>query len=213
MKQLDVPYLKLPGNSDQLSESSELLDALSPEKIDVVPWPGHPYQPEVSFAVAHNVEAIFLKYYVSEKETKTVYTEINDPVYRDSCVEFFISLDQGITYYNLEFNSNGVCLAGYGSGRENRKLLPATIIARIESSTHRNPTPDGCYWELSLKVPASVFCFHDLQDLTGKTLWGNFYKCGDDLADPHFVAWNTITSEEPDFHLPEYFGKLTFSST
>jgi hypothetical protein len=211
MKQLDIPYLIIQDNSNGFPESSKFLDSLKPEKIEVISWAGYSYQPDVSFAIAHNGEAIFLKYYVTEKETKTVYSEINDPVYRDSCVEFFISFDSGLSYYNLEFNSNGVCLAGYGSGRENRKLLPASIISQIDCSTHKHPSTEDNYWELCLRIPITVFCFDELSNFTAKSFHGNFYKCGDDLADPHFVAWNKIISDEPDFHLPEYFGKLTFA--
>ena len=215
MKQLQIPYLSLPRKSFGVHEISKLLDLQTAENINVLPWPLYNYQPDASFAIAHDGQTIFLKYYVTEKETKTVYTEINDPVYRDSCVEFFINFDNAPSYYNLEFNSNGVCLAGYGSGRENRKMLTAAVISQIKCFTHSGPSSDtiGNYWELCLAIPISVFCFDELSDLTGKSFKANFYKCGDDLAEPHFLVWNNIVSKEPDFHVPEYFGELTFGST
>jgi hypothetical protein len=46
--------------------------------------------------------------------------------------------------------------------------------------------------------------------LKGKTCRANFYKCGDDLPEPHFLSWNNIIADKPDFHLPQYFGTLTF---
>ena len=212
MKQLNIPFLKIPGSVAGSPECSKFLDSLKREKISEICWPVYGYKPEVAFAIAHNGEAIFLKYYVAEKETRTAFTEINDPVYRDSCVEFFVSLDNGLHYYNLEFNSKGVCLAQYGSGRQDRNLLPESVISEIEKSTRRTSTGDGFYWELCLKIPQSVFCYDEPKNLTGKSVLGNFYKCGDDLEDPHFVVWNPISSEEPDFHLPEYFGRLSFAS-
>ncbi|MGH2565575.1 MAG: carbohydrate-binding family 9-like protein, partial [Ginsengibacter sp.] len=39
----------------------------------------------------------------------------------------------------------------------------------------------------------------------------NFYKCGDKLPKPHFLTWNTVETEDPDFHAPEYFGSMEFS--
>jgi hypothetical protein len=215
MKQLQVPYLFIKIKTIEFLQVSKLLDCQKPENIEVLPWPLYNSQPDASFAIAHNGQTIFLKYYVTEKETKTVYTEINDPVYRDSCVEFFISFNNGLAYYNLEFNSKGVCLAGYGSGRENRKLLPAAVISKIECLPYSSPLYDSQsnYWELCLAIPVSVFCFDELSDLNGRSFKANFYKCGDDLTEPHFLVWNKIISKEPDFHIPEYFGELTFAST
>ena len=36
----------------------------------------------------------------------------------------------------------------------------------------------------------------------------NFYKCGDETLHPHFGCWNPVVAEEPNFHLPEFFGTL-----
>jgi Carbohydrate-binding family 9 len=30
------------------------------------------------------------------------------------------------------------------------------------------------------------------------------------LAEPHFVAWSNIETPKPDFHRPDFFGKLVF---
>lgn len=38
----------------------------------------------------------------------------------------------------------------------------------------------------------------------------NFYKCGDKLQTPHFLSWNPINLEKPNFHCPEFFGTLNF---
>ena len=35
-------------------------------------------------------------------------------------------------------------------------------------------------------------------------------KCGDDLTVPHFLSWNPIKTEKPDFHRPEFFGTVKF---
>ena len=42
----------------------------------------------------------------------------------------------------------------------------------------------------------------------GDVLRGNFYKCGDDAAFPHYGMWSPVLTGEPDFHRPEYFGEL-----
>ena len=46
--------------------------------------------------------------------------------------------------------------------------------------------------------------------LDGKTMKGNFYKCGDKLQTPHFLSWSPIGLERPMFHCPAFFGTLSF---
>ena len=46
--------------------------------------------------------------------------------------------------------------------------------------------------------------------LDGKEIKANFYKCGDELQTPHFLSWNPIQIEQPDFHRPDFFGTLEF---
>ena len=42
----------------------------------------------------------------------------------------------------------------------------------------------------------------------GEVLKGNFYKCGDKTAIPHFGMWSPIDSEKPNFHQPQFFGEM-----
>ena len=65
-------------------------------------------------------------------------------------------------------------------------------------------------WEATLEGSFNVFFKHSDFLPDGKEITANFYKCGDDLTVPHFVSWNPIKTEKPDFHRPEFFGKLKF---
>jgi hypothetical protein len=212
MKQLQVPYYSIEDTPAALSQISSFLDSANSESIDIAPWREFKYKPTVRFSIGHSGSSIAVKYYVAEKDVKAIYTKANQPVYRDSCVELFLALEDDNSYYNFEFNSNGVCLAGYGEGRENRTMLPVEVINQIDFLTvaPRKDQDANFYWELCLVLPLTVFCFHQLSDISGKSLRGNFYKCGDDVVEPHFLVWNNITSGEPDFHLPEFFGTLNF---
>jgi hypothetical protein len=66
-------------------------------------------------------------------------------------------------------------------------------------------------WTLTLAIPFDVFFDHNISNLTGKTFRANFHKCGDKLTLPHYVTWNPIETEKPDFHQPAYFGLVKFS--
>jgi hypothetical protein len=216
MKELIVPFLRDVSKTSPIAHVSFLLDGFETDAIGVVPWPPYNYRPDVDFTMAYGNDSIFIKYYVSEKTVSAVYSQPNEPVHKDSCVEFFLSFDDEKEYYNFEFNCTGTCLAGFGLDRENRSLLPEQVIRMIRHQSQlkvvNNQGEYNIAWELTLMVPLEVFCHHSPVSLSGRQCRANFYKCGDDLPEPHFLAWNDIKSASPDFHLPEYFGKLVFGN-
>lgn len=214
MKKLNIPFLSEISGHKSIQKINEAMDKLDMEIVGYTPWSDYSYKPDVKFAIAHSPGFIFLKYYVCEQEKKAVFYQPNDPVYRDSCVEFFICFDDDKNYYNLEFNSMGTCLLGYGPDRENRRLLPEELIRQIETMSYSDQSESAnnkCCWQLILSIPYEVFRFRPLGDIRGKTARANFYKCGDDLTVPHFLAWNNISTPRPNFHQPDFFGKLSFS--
>jgi hypothetical protein len=104
----------------------------------------------------------------------------------------------------------------FGPGRGNRTKLPPTLIRKIKAQTvisSLQEVSEGMVrWELTLVIPFELFAYHSITSLKGKASRANFHKCGDDMAEPHYVVWNNIESENPDYHLPKFFGKLTFEN-
>jgi hypothetical protein len=216
MRHLKLPLLPHLQPDSPLDQISLELDNLPLQRIDNTPWPTGNEKPEVHFSIAHNRDCIFLKYYVTERSVQARYRKSNDPVYKDSCVEFFIAFQGEQEYYNLEFNCLGTCRMGFGSDRDNRKLLPTKLISNIKRfATLRagSGKPFLKTWHLTLAIPIAVFSEHTLTNLEEKQVRANFYKCGDELPDPHFLTWNTMQAPAPDFHLPEFFGSMLFLST
>jgi hypothetical protein len=215
MKQLEVPFLSGLDRSTPIEDISLLLDRQQKHPIGIAPWKAFSHKPEVHFALAHANDCLFLKFYVKEKSLQARYSKINEPVYQDSCVEFFIAFNGEEEYYNFEFNCLGTCLSGYGMGAKEREILPEGIIARIKSlssikqiNAHQQ---QAFVWRLSLMIPIEAFCLHEFTQLRGTVSRVNFYKCGDNLPERYYLSWNHIKSEEPDFHLPEFFGQITFN--
>lgn len=58
-------------------------------------------------------------------------------------------------------------------------------------------------WTLTVEIPFSILKIDSNQ--LPKQLKANFYKCGDGTSKPHYVSWNPIALEKPDFHRPEFF--------
>jgi hypothetical protein len=170
----------------------------------------------VSFDIHHRGTSILLKYRVTESQVRAVHTGFHKPVWEDSCVEFFISLPEDPAYYNFEFNAIGAILGAYGPDRNQREPVPVEFLEciQIQSSlgTHPFESIRGIIsWELDIVLPVTLFHHHEIRDIAGTHARGNFYKCGDKLDRPHYLSWQPVGTEKPDFHRPEFFGDLEFS--
>jgi len=211
MKHLQVPFIKSINSQTPLQKISAVLDSEEQHFINIAPWPDYSYLPKVSFAVIHSNTAICLKYFVDESYVQAHYHQVNDPVYNDSCVEFFIGFDDVGRYYNLEFNCLGTALVGYGKSND-RDYLEKDIIENVSRYTSLQPgfKEGALQWQLTLMIPVTVFCFDKISTLQGSKARANFFKCGDQLPQKHYCAWNKVHSSKCNFHLPEYFGSMEF---
>lgn len=209
---MNVPFLSL--SNSEITHAVKMLDSLDRHAIAVISWPQFNYQPEIYFTIAHDNHSIYVKYYVREESIRAFYRTSNEPVYKDSCVEFFVTFDQK-HYYNFEFNSLGTCLMGFGAGRGTRSRVDDSVIKKIKryaiiDNRFTGDIGELISWQLTVSIPLEVFYQDSIRSLKGKTAHANFYKCGDELPQPHYLAWNKIDTPQPDFHRPEFFGELKF---
>jgi hypothetical protein len=216
MKIAEIHRTDLKSDYPSLEEISSELDGMKGRiMIDTINWKGYDYKPDVALALAYSDHEIFLKYYVTENYFKAEKTETNQMVCEDSCVEFFVSPEDDGIYYNLEFNGIGTCLLGSGKDRSTSQRADPGIASKIRRLSTAGKTPvrerSGEFkWAITVAVPFEVFFRHKIGSLKGKTLRANFYKCGDNLTVPHYVTWNPVGTENPDYHQPGYFGLLKF---
>ncbi len=141
-----------------------------------------------------------------EKAPKAVYSNYNDPVWLDSCLEFFASFNnESKLYINLEMNSAGAFLMGLRESRESKR-----DSAEIADIPKTNVIKNGGTWQVEYFLSFEVLdkLFGKVDYVSGYTFKGNFYKCGDETDYPHFGMWNPVGTEKPDFHRPEFFGEL-----
>lgn len=215
MKELTVK--KVSAANVPVASVPTLLDK---EKVDFQPintvnWPDYPYSPAVEFRIAHTDDAILLHYKVREASVRAVADSDNGRVWEDSCVEFFsMPAGDGI-YYNIECNCAGTLLIEAGAERGNRRKAPVHVLESVErwASLGREAFDERTgeqSWEVAMVIPYKTFFLHDITSLDGHIISANFYKCGDKLQTPHFLSWNPIGLDKPDFHRPEFFGTLRF---
>ena len=216
MKIAEVHKLELKSAYPLLEEISTLLDKQQGRLlIDTINWKGYNYKPDVELSIAYSDTEIFLKYYITENYFKAEKTDSNQMVCEDSCVEFFVSPEDDGIYYNMEFNAIGTCLLGTGTDRATSRRVKPEIISKIRrlSSVGNRPVKEqtGQFaWTITIAIPFEVFFHHEIAGLKGKIFRANFYKCGDKLTVPHYVTWNPVNTENPDYHQPEHFGLLKF---
>jgi hypothetical protein len=198
-----------------ISEAGHILELQTvSNRINVINWENFTYRPKVNFRIGHVQNEIWLKYEVTEKYILAQETRINGAVHKDSCVEFFVSID-GNNYYNLEVNCIGTVHLAHGPDRRNRKFVDPEIIKKIviESSLGNQPFEEktgNFEWEMMMRIPVECFAFDKIKSLNGLKATANFYKCGDATSEKHYLTWNPVKTENPDYHRPEFFGKIYF---
>lgn len=199
-------------------EVPALMDSLgiAADSIACANWAAFPYRPEVRFRMAHTGKAILLHFSVDEQVVRAEIDSDSQPVYFDSCVEFFAQLDPDLPeYYNFETNCIGRMLVMRGVSQNVRTYAPPEALALIDRWSSLGSEPFGLreqptHWELALVIPGGAFFLDDIADLSGLTVRGNVYKCGDKLPVPHYTSWRPIDTPRPLFHAPASFAPIHF---
>ena len=186
--------------------------------VSALNWPEtYPYLPTVDFAVAHNGANLLIHYRVTEKRTLGTMVKDLDPVYKDSCCEFFCMNEGDSLYYNIESNCLGSILMECGKGRDNYTTSTTENLQHIDRWASLGRKDIGLinketHWELAVVVPVAAFWRHNFGTLSGKTFLVNVYNCVGSGDDRQYVTWNPIDTPSPDFHRPEYFRRIYFAN-
>lgn len=165
------------------------------------------YAPE-AFAQLIYVEdkGFALRMTAKESNPLAVNTEYNQPVYEDSCLEFFARFDiENPKYINFEMNSNGAFLSAVRVDRSNK--TPIHTLAELPTV---KATKTEAEWTVETFFSNEFIgkTFGKSTFARGDKIMGNFYKCGDKTEIPHFGMWSPIDSEKPNFHQPQFFGEM-----
>ena len=207
-----IPYLPtLQGLSLEA-----IADALSAQaascEIACANWQAeYPYQPHTTVHLARTEAFLYALFIVEAEQVRALHTCDLEAVCEDSCVEFFLANADNTRYWNFEFNAIGTCNASVRRDKktELRRLSEAELQSIVRYPSLGNAPIAGTdatvAWSLLVGIPmALIGCEGEVPP----TLRGNFYKCGDKTARPHYLSWNPIPTPAPNFHLPQYFGEL-----
>ncbi len=178
------------------------------------------HRPDTRFRIFYEPEALNVLFQVQDRYVKAVASHYQDPVYQDSCVEFFFcpepTVNQG--YFNLEINCSGTALFEFhpADGKERiqihesdfRRLTIASSIDGLVEQEIATPVSWNAAFRLPWKMLAS---YTEVTKPEPGSVWrGNFHKCADRTSHPHWLTWAPVDHPTPRFHLPQFFGFLNF---
>jgi hypothetical protein len=186
---------------------------------------GSSHRPDARARLLFDAANLFLRFRVEDQFVVARHTQFQDPVWRDSCVEFFVQPRASGGYFNFEINCGGALLSYFiedpartADGFAKFTRLSPEQGAQIDIS-HSMPSsvvPEQAgpvVWHIGCRIPLAVLEAYTgpLGRLAGQTWHGNFYKCADDSSHPHWGSWAPI-GEELNFHQPGCFAPLSFAA-
>lgn len=184
--------------------TEESFKAAETAAVTYSPFPGveSPFHTEAQ--LLYTEEAIYVHFKTDERPLLARRTERDSMVCEDSCMEFFFSPDETDAHYlNFEINPLGTLYLHRNTSRYDTHAVNApNELFEIKSVITQK------HWELFYKIPFDFILSHF--DKITQNCRANFYKCGEDTPVEHYACWNEIHLENPDFHCPQFFGRLVF---
>ena len=162
-----------------------------------------------------------MSFSVKDKYVRAVVKGYQGSVWEDSCVELFFTpggeIEQG--YFNVEINCGGTMLFCHQRRRGVDVVeIPDSWCDKVEiyhslPSVVEPELTEDTEWSIQYRLPFELvehFAPSFVKPSSGVKWRGNLYKCGDETSKPHWLTWNVIEREQPDFHVPSSFGVLEF---
>ncbi len=215
---MDFKTITIPriDSLDELDSSDEIIQILDTQgtraTIDEANWANeYPYRPLATFAAAYSGRYLYVDFLTRCNYLRAVNSADQSPVSQDSCVEVFLQPHEDGEYWNFEFN----CIGAINASHRLRRPEPTRLNAEELASVRRYPScgtrpfreVEGLFtWNLLVAIPLSLLGIENPPH--GTTIRGNFYKCASEASRPHYLSWNRISTPKPDYHRPEFFGKI-----
>ncbi len=168
------------------------------------------YRPKTYCKIGLIGNNLFAQLKCYEENPKTVFENRDDPIYKDSCLEFFVKpLADNKNYINIECNSKGAFLCEIGEGKYDRLLLKSVTELSPLVDSFKGCDINGAFWGVTIELTETfVKSAFNVDEFNYTVVECNFYKCGDECDVPHYLAFSPVTTLPPGFHNPECFAKF-----
>lgn len=193
--------------------------------VQITQW--HPksgaHRPTTYARVLYDDAHLYVRFDVLDRYVQILHAHPQEPVWQDSCVEFFVQPSGQRKYFNFEINAGGnillyciedptrtpdgfVAYQKVSSAWLDRVVIGHSLPRRIEQ-TLEGPIA----WSIAYRIPFALLeAYVGPLSIASGTVWrANFFKCGGDPAYAHWGSWSPI-GDALNFHQPARFGELVF---
>ena len=170
-------------------------------QVDCFPWKGYFEGIHTQVQLVYSDYGVTVRFITEERPLVSTKVEDNDYVCLDSCMEFFFRPEGEDRYMNFEMNPLGTVYSGFGAIGEREKIKLEKEKFLINSCIRPNQ------WVFHITIPWEFWSQYYGQ-CPERSFLANFYKCGNETGHQHYACWNPLLIEKPNFHRPDFFGRL-----
>jgi hypothetical protein len=172
------------------------------------------FRPVTEVKMQYDDENIYVIFRVHDRYVRSLTNSVGGPVWKDAAVELFFCPDttRPTNYFNLEINCGGTALLGYREKKPTEEDIKKIVIAHSLPQIVNPEITDPVVWTLEYSIPLNMLEKYAAVTRPAKGVkWkANFAKIAENNSNPHHMTWSPITAPKPNFHMPQYFGTLTF---
>lgn len=160
---------------------------------------------------------LYVGFHCHDKNISAKVVERHGPVSRDDCVEVFVSPNAAKigNYYGFEINVIGTMLnflrADWYKGPFNWEPEGVRYRTSLHGLPVKHDSADDDHWILELAIPFRNFekDAPHTPPRDGDTWRLNLNRAGG-TTNAQYSTWSPVSSEKPNFHVPEAFGSVRF---
>lgn len=157
---------------------------------------------------------LYVSFVCQDEHIWAEHEERDSPVYRDDCVEVFMSPDPDSLnqYYNVEMNVKGVSLDFYHPNVGSKEPWdPDVLIATSVDGTLNDDSDVDRFWILEVAIPFEAYSkvAKNTPPQAGDVWRLNLNRLGGQTNLQH-SQWSPSRTPDVSFHAPEFFGEVVF---
>ena len=168
MKTINVPKIIPAGDLENIFAT------LPEHAIDCCNWPKEfPYSPKATFKLFHDGKKLYIKFSVTENDIKAAVTEDQGRTWTDPCVEFFVSPEGNLDYYNFECTCTGKLLLAWHPADAEKESAGKEVLDSVERTPSLGIEPfelrEGEHsWSVIEVIPVTALFRSGVESFDGK---------------------------------------------